>query len=53
MANLLTVQIYEYVSERISPDGQLICSINSSDDIKLKSFSEKIIIFPAIKPSIK
>ena len=45
--------IYEYASERISPDGQLICSINSSDDIKLKSFSEKIIIFPAIKPSIK
>ena len=26
--------IYEYASERISPDGQLICSINSSDDIK-------------------
>ena len=45
--------IYEYASERISPDGQLICSINSSDDIKLKSFSKKIMIFPAIKPLVK
>ena len=45
--------IYEYESNRLTTDGQLICSINSSDDIKLKSFSEKIIIFPAIKPSIK
>ena len=45
--------IYKYESERISPDGQLICSINSSDDIKLKSFSKKIMIFPAIKPLVK
>ena len=45
--------IYEYESNRLTTDGQLICSINSSDDIKLKSFSKKIIIFPAIKPSIK
>ena len=45
--------IYNYESSPTTTDGQLICSINSSDDIKLKSFSEKIIIFPAIKPSIK
>ena len=42
--------IYEYESNRLTTDGQLICSINSSDDIKLKSFSEKIRIIPAIKP---
>ena len=45
--------IYDYASERISTDGQLICSINSSDDIKLKSFSNKIMIFPATKPLLK
>ena len=45
--------IYEYESEELSESGQLICSINSSDDIKIKSFSEKIMIFPAIKPLVK
>ena len=33
--------IYEYESEELSQSGKLICSINSSDDIKIKSFSEK------------
>ena len=42
--------IYEYESEELSESGQLICSINSSDDIKLKSFSKKVIVFPAITP---
>ena len=45
--------IYEYESEELSPSGILICSIKSSDDIKIKSFSEKIMIFPAIKPLVK
>ena len=45
--------IYKYESNRLTTDGQLICSINSSDDIKLKSFSKKIMIFPAIKPLVK
>ena len=45
--------LYNYESNRLTTSGQLICSINSSDDIKLKSFSEKIMIFPAIKPLVK
>ena len=45
--------IYKYESNRLTTDGQLICSINSSDDIKLKSFSKKIMLFPAIKPLVK
>ena len=45
--------LYEYEENRLSTDGQLICSINSSDDIKLKSFSNKIMLFPAIKPLVK
>ena len=45
--------LYEYEENRLSTDGQLICSINSSDDIKLKSFSKKIMLFPAIKPLVK
>ena len=47
------MNIYEYESEELSEEGQLICSINSSDDIKLKSFSEKIILYPGIKPILK
>ncbi len=47
------VYIYEYESNKLSTRGQLICSINSSDDVKIKSFSEKIMIFPAIKPLVK
>ena len=45
--------IYQYESEKLSTDGELICSINSSDDIKLNSFSKKIMIFPAIKPLVQ
>ena len=47
------MKIYVYEEEELSEIGQLICSINSSDDIKLKSFSEKIMMFPAIKPILK
>ena len=48
-----------YVSEYISEDemltklGSKICSINSSDDIKLKSFSKKTFVLEGIKPSLK
>ena len=47
------MNIYEYESDELSEEGQLICSINSSDDIKLKSFSEKIILYPGINPILK
>ena len=47
------MNIYEYEGEELSEIGQLIWSINSSDDIKLKSFSEKTMMFPAIKPILK
>ena len=44
-----------YVSsdEMLTKEGSLICSINSSDDIKLKSFSKKTLVLEGIKPSLK
>ena len=44
-----------YVSsdEMLTEEGSLICSINSSDDIKLKSFSKKTLVLEGIKPSLK
>ena len=45
--------LYEYEENRLSTDGQLICSINSSDDIKLNSFSNKILLFTAINQVVK
>ena len=49
------VSIYSYISsdEENTDEGSLLCSINSSDDIKLKSFSKKVMVFPAIKPLLK
>jgi len=33
-------------------DYSLICSINNSDDIKLKSFSENVILIPGVSPKV-
>ena len=46
------VYVSEYISseDKDTQEGSLICSISSSDDIKLKSFSKKVLLFPAIIP---
>ena len=47
--------IYSYVasSDRLTKKGLMICSINSTDDIKLKSFSDKVIVIEGLKPILK
>ena len=43
-----------YISEFASDDDEdylLVCSINDSEDIKLKSFSENVILIPGVKPT--
>ena len=49
------VSVHRYISsdEVLTDEGSLVCSITSSDDIKLKSFSKKVMVFPAIKPLVK
>ena len=49
------VSVYRYISsdQVLTDEGSLVCSITSSDDIKLKSFSKKVMVFPAIKPLVK
>tara|TARA_B100000212_G_scaffold289373_1_gene230633 strand:+ start:175 stop:705 length:531 start_codon:yes stop_codon:yes gene_type:complete len=48
------VYVSEYISseEKNTEEGALVCSISSSDDIKLKSFSKKVLLFPAIIPEL-
>ena len=47
--------IYSYVSssDRLTQKGLIVCSINSTDDIKLKSFSDKVIVIEGLKPILK
>ena len=43
-----------YISEFASDDDEdylLVCSINDSEDVKLKSFSENVILIPGVKPN--
>ena len=53
-SQVIGTSIYEYVSsdEKLTEKGLLFCSVDSTDDIKLKAFSEKVLVLKGIKPNI-
>ena len=53
-SQIIGTSIYEYVinDEKRTEEGLLFCSVDSTDDIKLKAFSEKVLIIKGIKPNI-
>ena len=53
-SQIIGTSIYEYVrsDEKLTKEGLLFCAVDSTDDIKLKAFSEKVIVIKGIKPNI-
>ena len=52
---VLLVLYYSMPKEKFTPVGfdedyLLVCSINDSEDVKLRSFSENVLLIPGVQP---